>query len=358
MLKQVYRATSASPVHFCRAVAQSVFAEVTANKKAECSQPSRSLHELTLGLMLGLVLLAGGTAQANVDTWAGYGDWYRPVFADANIIESYKTSDGNQFIHGVRNHGPGTVEWLPVNKDGWAMGIYVEHSRDANWITLKAPQTPFIRLPIYSGTSQTSGVAAGPWTNYLHFDSSRGSIDPAPLSAPSDVQSALSCPAGTTAVGSGCRFDFTGSPQTFTIPPGVTQLSVDAYGASSSVSSGMYAGYCGGYQAKGGRVQATLEVSSGQVLTIYVGGMSVYCYASGVDCLPGGQQNSSGQPGGWNGGGNGAKTSEAGGGATDVMPVVSTACQAVNRTPLVNQGVGMVAAMALRPVKQEVEPPI
>ena len=106
-------------------------------------------------------------------------------------------------------------------------------------------------------------------------------------------------------------FTYTASVQTFIVPPGVTSISVDAYGASSSVSSGIY-GYCGGYQAKGGRVQTDLSVSAGETLYVYVGGMSVTCYG-GNDCTPSG-----GQAGGWNGGGKGSGTSEAGGGATDI----------------------------------------
>ena len=109
-------------------------------------------------------------------------------------------------------------------------------------------------------------------------------------------------------------FNYTGSAQTFTVPTDVTSISVDAYGASSSVSSGNYAGYCGGgYQAKGGRVQTSLSVTPGQTLYIYVGGMSVYCYSGSNNCLP--QSN---QAGGWNGGGNGSGNGEAGGGATDI----------------------------------------
>jgi len=111
--------------------------------------------------------------------------------------------------------------------------------------------------------------------------------------------------------------NYSGSVQTFTVPAGVTSISVDAYGASSSVSSGIYAGYCGGYQAKGGRVQTDLSVSPGETLYVYVGGMSVNCYNGSNNCMPGAGTNS-GQPGGWNGGGKGSGTSQAGGGATDI----------------------------------------
>jgi hypothetical protein len=109
--------------------------------------------------------------------------------------------------------------------------------------------------------------------------------------------------------------NYTGSVQTFTVPAGVTSISVDAYGASSSVSSGNYAGYAPnsrGYQAKGGRVQTSVSVTPGQTLNIYVGGMSVNCSDAG-NCTP--EYN---QSGGWNGGGNGNDSGEAGGGATDI----------------------------------------
>ena len=82
-----------------------------------------------------------------------------------------------------------------------------------------------------------------------------------------------------------------GSPQFFTIPTGITQLTVVAFGAQG-----------GGFDGKGGRVDAVLTVT--QTLTIYVGG----------------QPTSS--IGGYNGGGNGVDgdgiITGGGGGATDI----------------------------------------
>ena len=110
--------------------------------------------------------------------------------------------------------------------------------------------------------------------------------------------------------------------QTFTVPADVTSISVDAYGASSSVLSGTASKYGDGKtinrpQAKGGRVQATLRVQEEQQLYLYVGGMGVNCDGHG-NCEPSTQ-------GGWNGGGRGGLTSdtnggggENGGGATDI----------------------------------------
>ena len=60
-------------------------------------------------------------------------------------------------------------------------------------------------------------------------------------------------------------YNYTGAVQTFTVPAGVTSISVDAYGAS-----GMTDGR--GDEGKGGRVQAILTVTPGEVLHIYVGG--------------------------------------------------------------------------------------
>jgi len=96
-------------------------------------------------------------------------------------------------------------------------------------------------------------------------------------------------------------FAYTGAPQTFTVPQGITQVTIDAYGAQ---------GFDTVYGGRGGRAMGTLSVTPGQILHIYVGG-----YGSGAN-------------GGWNGGestalGSGCVSSSSGGtgyggGATDV----------------------------------------
>jgi Glycine rich protein len=82
-------------------------------------------------------------------------------------------------------------------------------------------------------------------------------------------------------------FAFTGAAQTFTVPTGVTALTVVANGAQGGGTNG----------GKGGRVTAVLRVTPSQVLTIYVGGQN-----------------------GYNGGGagGGPTPNGAGGGATDI----------------------------------------
>lgn len=84
-------------------------------------------------------------------------------------------------------------------------------------------------------------------------------------------------------------FGYTGAAQTYTVPDGVTSLYIEANGAQGN--SGPF--YSGGL---GARVQATLAVTPGETLTIYVGGI-----------------------GGYNGGGRSlANTRFNGGGASDV----------------------------------------
>lgn len=91
-------------------------------------------------------------------------------------------------------------------------------------------------------------------------------------------------------------FNYTGSVQTYTVPPGVFCIQVDVRGAKGGGTNG----------GNGARVQANLNVTPGQVLEIRVGGMG---------SCPGA---------GWNGGGAGSTASGAGnescggGGASDI----------------------------------------
>jgi hypothetical protein len=89
-------------------------------------------------------------------------------------------------------------------------------------------------------------------------------------------------------------FSYTGTPQQFTVPKNVTMLTVDALGAKGAAIGGL-----------GARALATIPVTPGETLAVYVGG-----------------QGNAGN-GGYNGGGSGgAGTSGSGGfgggGASDV----------------------------------------
>ncbi|MDO7875021.1 glycine-rich protein, partial [Hymenobacter sp. ASUV-10] len=93
-------------------------------------------------------------------------------------------------------------------------------------------------------------------------------------------------------------FGFTGGPQTYTVPRGVTSIVIDAVGAS-----GM-AGKANPFPpaSKGARVVATLAVTPGEVLTVVVGGAAstpLINWYAGVGAPPAAVGG-----GGYNGGGN------------------------------------------------------
>ncbi len=98
-------------------------------------------------------------------------------------------------------------------------------------------------------------------------------------------------------------FNYTGSLQTFTVPAGVTELQIDAYGAQGGNT------YSTNGPGLGGQVQTTLSVTPGQVLNIYVGGVGQSYSGYSNQLL-----------GGWNGGGHGHSNGQGGGGggATDI----------------------------------------
>jgi hypothetical protein len=92
-------------------------------------------------------------------------------------------------------------------------------------------------------------------------------------------------------IGGVVTFSYTGALQNYTVPVGVTSVTVDAYGASGH-----------GLLGYGGRVQAIYPVTPGTVLQINVGGAGTAI------------------SGGFNGGGNGSGSSSygSGGGASDI----------------------------------------
>lgn len=116
-------------------------------------------------------------------------------------------------------------------------------------------------------------------------------------------------------------FGYTGSVQTFTVPSGVTQLSVTLAGAEGGRGGrDGYFGTPGGYK---GQVTGTIPVTPGQLLTISVGGGGT----GGASCsnsqvrAPGGASPLSGYAGGGGGmpGSQGCSGGGGGGGAATVL---------------------------------------
>ncbi|MCX6423657.1 MAG: glycine-rich protein, partial [Actinobacteria bacterium] len=107
-----------------------------------------------------------------------------------------------------------------------------------------------------------------------------------------------------TTVTSG-TYSYTGAPLAFTVPAGVAWLQVDARAGQGGTAGAN--GYAGGL---GGRTQATIPVTAGETLYLYVGGA-------------GGRAGSISAANtydvGWNGGGTGNNTAAGGGGgASDI----------------------------------------
>jgi hypothetical protein len=105
-------------------------------------------------------------------------------------------------------------------------------------------------------------------------------------------------------------FNYTGAIQTYTVPAGVTSLTVTCFGgqggsgATGSSSAGATLGGVGGL---GSMTTGTLAVTPGQVINVFVGGQG-------------------GTPtGGFNGGGNGGSLNAGGGGGASDIRVAGTA---------------------------------
>lgn len=99
-------------------------------------------------------------------------------------------------------------------------------------------------------------------------------------------------------------FGFTGAPQSFTVPLGITSITVVAKGAAGGPSDSPGVGVGG----LGATVSATLSVTPGETLTVQIGGLG----DTGSTVTP--------ANGGYNGGGNtGTTGGGAGGGATTLL---------------------------------------
>ncbi|TKC55567.1 T9SS type B sorting domain-containing protein [Pedobacter hiemivivus] len=94
-------------------------------------------------------------------------------------------------------------------------------------------------------------------------------------------------------------FSYTGAVQSWIVPPGVTSVIVETYGAQGAAGINGGGSSTGGTGGKGGYVKGTLTVTPGQVLNVYVGGAGAT------------------STGGYNGGG-GSFNAGGGGGASDV----------------------------------------
>ena len=144
-----------------------------------------------------------------------------------------------------------------------------------------------------------------------------------PVSMPTQTQQTTSPKAAVSAALSApvsCittkTFNYTGAMQTFTVPAGVTSITIETYGAGGgSGANGSSAGTTtnlGGVGGKGSKAKGTLSVTPGQILNIFVGGAGATPTA------------------GFNGGGTGGNAnSGGGGGASDIRSPGSAAADRI-----------------------------
>ena len=118
-------------------------------------------------------------------------------------------------------------------------------------------------------------------------------------------------------------FSYTGSVQTFTVPPCVGTITVDVRGAEgANAVDKLVTNSTGG---KGGRAQGVVTVTPGQVINIYVGGMGLVNGNGGFNGGGVGGQSSAGSScnGGPAGGGGGASDIRIGGVALSNRVIVA-----------------------------------
>lgn len=142
------------------------------------------------------------------------------------------------------------------------------------------------RLPrIYHALALGVSAAAFAGCGQISASTPNGAAESLPQIAPQHVARANS---------SKTTFNFTGTQQNFVVPMGITHVTIQASGAGGGIGGATHTG-------AGGFAQATIPVTPGESLAVFVGGTSTGSY---------------GQYGGFNGGGNGGPG--GGGGASDV----------------------------------------
>ena len=198
-----------------------------------------------------------------------------------NVVHSQGFKTGNGLI---------TISWNAVGCASTPVAVPITVN------ALAAPTSS--NVVVGCGTTANLTASNGAGTTYTWYTNANGTgavasganfTTPALTTATTYYVSAVSTSPGTQ------TFNYTGSQQTWTVPAGVTSVTVDARGAQGGTSS-----Y--GTGGNGGRIQATLPVTPGQTLYINVGGQGSMSAA------------------GWNGGGApySSGITGGGGGATDI----------------------------------------
>ncbi len=191
-----------------------------------------------------------------------------------SITVNFGSSTGyNISVYAINTCGNGTSRSLPLNVVGslppapGAIGgiAYALNNQTGVTFNIEAkPNTDYYNWTVPAGAT----VATGQGTNSvtINFGTSSGTIcvsDSNGCGSTSancvNVSVTNSCPPNSSAT-----FIYTGSPQTFTIPSCVSQITISAYGAQGGNGNSSTGG-------AGAFMQGTFSVTPGDVLTIGVG---------------------------------------------------------------------------------------
>ena len=149
-------------------------------------------------------------------------------------------------------------------------------------VTVNLPAAPTANgVTVTCGQTAVLTASGGGLNNYVWYSNAAGSNQlgtGATYTTPSmSLSTTYYVSSGIVSNAQPVTFAYTGSTQSYTVPAGVTSLTVDASGAGG----GIYPGGVGQAGA-GGRMLATIAVTPGQVLNIVVGGGGIV----DVSCVP------------------------------------------------------------------------
>jgi hypothetical protein len=231
----------------------------------------------------------------NVTSW----NWIGP--------NGFSSTLQNPTITNITTAGAGTYTLIASNACGSSTAtIAVTVDTAPTGVSASASPNPVCAGTTLSLSGSATGATSWSWSGPNGFTSTLqnptiSGITTAgagiyTLTASNSCGSSTATTASVT-VGGGTgtvTFYYTGSVQTWTVPPCVTSITVDVRGAQgANASDRLPSNATGGL---GGRATGVLSVSPSQVLYIYVGG-----------------QGSPSGAGGWNGGGAGGTSSPGGG---------------------------------------------
>ena len=232
----------------------------------------------------------GGSSYGSAATFdAVHTQGYASAIGNGSLVLTAPTSATPTGVKAIPGDAQVVVSWDASPVTG-LLGYRVYRGTAANPTTqlgtqLAATATSYVDATAANGTTYTYRVVAVfDWNGTPTL---------------SDYSANVTATPAAQVAGNTATFNCTNAAQTWTVPSGVSWVTVDAYGARG-VSAPAPSSLAGG---AGGRVQGSLPVTAGSTLNVYVG-----CTGATTS-------------GGWNGGGQGYASGAGGGGATDIRTV-------------------------------------